>query len=85
MRTQSWFRSGDTTGRRKDYEVLWERGLWAPPEKLTLSDARERLQQCEDFRSEPSALGKRLLDLYHVLLSNPKEHSELAGNSSEST
>lgn len=66
-------------------QILWERGLWAPPEKLTLGVARERLQQCEDFQSEPSALGKLLLDRGHVLLMSPKAHPELAGKGIEYT
>ena len=58
-------------------QICKERGLYkSSMNKQALQDA---LNGCHDFKTEPSALQKRLLDDGHILLMSPKAHPELAG------
>jgi hypothetical protein len=71
---------GELKGLR---QILWERGLWQPPEKLTLDEGRARLKLCADFANEPTALQHLLAERGHLLVMTPKAHPELAGKGIE--
>ena len=64
-------------------QILWERGLWQPDEKLTLEEGRARLKLCADFANEPTALQHLLAERGHLLVMTPKAHPELAGKGIE--
>jgi hypothetical protein len=71
---------GELKGLR---QILWERGLWQPGEKLTLEEGRARLKLCADFANEPTALQHLLAERGHLLVMTPKAHPELAGKGIE--
>ena len=71
---------GELKGLR---QILWERGLWQPGEKLTLEEGRARLRLCADFANEPTALQHLLAERGHLLVMTPKAHPELAGKGIE--
>ena len=71
---------GELKGLR---QILWERGLWQPPEKLSLDEGRARLKLCGDFANEPTALQHLLAERGHLLVMTPKAHPKLAGKGIE--
>ena len=58
-------------------QVLWERGLLE--EKMNLNEMRAKLEACEDFKAEVTALEGTVLARGHILLMSPKYHPEMAG------
>ena len=61
---------GELKGLR---QILWERGLWQPPEKLTLDKGRARLKLCGEFANEPTALQHLLEERGHLLVMTPND------------